>query len=264
MESIPLTPTSFFDHLFWQAQSRRKPPSKCRRSKAGPGRRPPDNTTAAPWPAPLVEEDRIYFSILMQPARLGAPLVPADRSEPRVRLAEGAFRRAFTATWARVPRGGREALLRYWRCPSSWLDGEPATPATLANRPEVLLVETAPWAEELQICSHFGCRLTFPLALAVDGSDRLPESVAVALAQAALHASGRHWSLIQEMIEGPIAKWERRRGKRATDEARDARLDRLEEAHARAYHQAVEEIVRGWGLGPAAPREGQDRQDGGR
>ncbi len=264
MDARPLAPATLVDYLSQQAQARGKLPGKGRRAKAKPGVRSPHNAVVPPWPASLVEEDRIYFSILVQPARLGAPLVPADRAEPRVRLAGEAFRRSFKATWARVPRGDRDRLLRYWRAPASWLDGEPATPATLENRPEIQVVETAPWSEEQPACSHFGCRLSFPLALAVDGSDRLPESVAAALAQAALHATGRHWSLIQELIEAPLAKWERRRGKKAADEARDARLDRLEEAHARAYRRAVEEIVRGWGLGPAAPRQGQDGEGSGR
>jgi hypothetical protein len=55
-----------------------------------------------------------------------------------------------------------------------------------------------------------------------------------------------------EFIDQPLARWERRQGKKADDSERDAKIDKLEQAHHKAYEREVGRIVRGWGLEPAA------------
>ena len=59
------------------------------------------------------------------------------------------------------------------------------------------------------------------------------------------------WELLSEFIEEPLARWEERSGKEIGDPEHDAKLDELEQAHHRAYEEALGEVVRGWGIEPA-------------
>jgi hypothetical protein len=80
--------------------------------------------------------------------------------------------------------------------------------------------------------------------------DRFPFVIARALAVTSLYATRRHWALAMEMIEEPLARWERRQGKNADDATRDRKIDRLEAAHLRAYESEIVDVLRRWGCGP--------------
>jgi hypothetical protein len=94
--------------------------------------------------------------------------------------------------------------------------------------------------------------LTFPASLVAEHPHQLPAVIARALAEALLHANRRHWALVETEIEGPLARWERRQGKRADDVRRGAKIDHLEAAHRRAYQREVTAVLAGWGSDAAA------------
>src|SRR4051794_28391138 len=111
MDDMPIMPTTLLDHLRQQAEALRKSQGKGGRPRGKPGGA--QEAAAPPGYCCLVEEDRTFFAVLVQPAEVGAPLVPGDGSLPRIVQAESAFRDAFVGVWNRIPRGDRDLLLRY-------------------------------------------------------------------------------------------------------------------------------------------------------
>jgi hypothetical protein len=96
------------------------------------------------------------------------------------------------------------------------------------------------------VCHRLGDELHFPVALVLEHPERLPLEIARALAQCLRYATRRHWGLIQEKIEVPLTRWEKRQGV-VSDEARDRKLDQLEGDYLRAVESEVAQILRGWG-----------------
>src|SRR5262249_28600035 len=105
-------------------------------------------------------------------------------------------------------------------------------------------------------CDGLGHHLTFPNSLVTEHEDLLPAMIARTLAQALRYATRAHWALYLRVIDGPMDRWEARRGKQATDAARDARLGKLEGAYLRAFEVEVTHILRGWGFEPPEARAG--------
>src|SRR5262249_29326377 len=167
----------------------------------------------------LVPDDRLYFRL--ERAGPGAP--PARADEVRE-----TFRREFCGVWGRIPRADRDLLLRYWR-------GGPVPAGPLYAHPTIRVIEVVPWATAPPRCVNFASELSFTLAEVTERPDHLPSVIATALAQALLHANRHHWDLALEFIEQPLARWERRQGKKADDAERDSKIDKLEQAHHKAY-----------------------------
>jgi hypothetical protein len=164
------------------------------------------------------------------------------------------FRRAFLDVWGRVAAPDRRQLLTYWReQPDRALRADRYRPrhATVRIRVEDL-VEGVDWSPAHSACRRLGHELAFPTSLVAGGQDRLPQVIARTLALALRYATGRHWGLILERIEGPMERWERRAGKHADDATRAAKLDRLEADYLAAYEAEIAGILRGWGFDPRA------------
>jgi hypothetical protein len=185
---------------------------------------------------PLVPADHLYFRV--------EPVDPGATSSQTAEVKE-TFRRVFSGVWGRIPRTDRDALLRYLRTGAG-------APLPLHINPTIRVVEGTPWAPAPPRCANLGRELSFDLAEVLEMPDDLPAVIATALAQVTLLADRRHWELIDEFIEAPMRRWERRHGKEVGDPEHEAKLDELEQAHHRAYEKELGGIVRGWGLEPAA------------
>jgi hypothetical protein len=185
--------------------------------------------------AELVPEDKLYFR-----------LEPADERSPppMAEEAKETFRAAFVAVWGRIPRADRDLLLRHWRPRAS-------AARQLHNHPAIRVVEATPWSPAPDRCQGADSRLNFTLAEVLETPGDLPSEIATALARVLL-ADRRHWELVEEIIEAPMRRWEKRHGKEIGDPEHDAKLDKLEQAHHKVYVREVGLIVRRWGFEPAA------------
>jgi hypothetical protein len=96
--------------------------------------------------------------------------------------------------------------------------------------------------------------MNFPIALVVEQPDRLPLVIARTLAQVHRFATRRHWRLVQEMIEEPLALWESQRGAEVSDAARDQKLDALEGEYVRRSEAELRELLGWWGFDQERPR----------
>jgi hypothetical protein len=166
-----------------------------------------------------------------------------------------AFRGAFLGVWGRLPGQDRERLRAYWRGDLDRLPGSgPFAPRPAS--PRIRIVAQVPWSPADFLTDKLGTELNFPADLVTEHPDELPHAVARALAEAHLHATRRHWGLALELIEEPLARWERRMGRRANDVNRDARIDQLEAAHRLAYAKEIGAILARWRFAPQVPAAG--------
>jgi hypothetical protein len=238
MERMPLDAPTLFDFLCRRAeqvqeQRRRRAPTAA--AKRGCPRQAAREPVRYPV---LVAADQLFFRVST-----------GDR-EVDTAAVEATFRRAFSVVWRRIPGSDRRCLVDYWRSDPTRLSRDPLRP-TAHPRPCIRVLDAGPWSPSADLCGDLGAKLTFPLDLVAEHPDQLPRSVARALAIAHRYASRRHWALIEERLETPMARWERRRGPK-TDADREAELDRLEWAYLRAYQAETAAILRGWGLDQAA------------
>ncbi len=208
---------------------------------------------------PLVEDDGLYFRVA-EPAGPASSTTHRRRTQERTRKAAAAFRRAFGTVWRRIGGADRQALMRYWRGRGD--DSLPVFPGPSSNAWTLIqLADGAPRADGAQPCDGLGAELTFPMSLAAEHPDRLPLEVARAVAAAWRYATRRHWRLVMEMIEDPLAAWEAGR-KRVTHAGRERKLDALEAAHLRACEAELAAVLRRWGFEDAAAggRERENRE----
>jgi hypothetical protein len=190
----------------------------------------------------LVEGDQLFFHVLSR------------QPEAKAKVVEDTFRRAFVAVWNALPERDQERLLIYWRngtdLPAS------GSPCPVAHARPLIRVIDGRWSPSSPTCDGLGHHLTFPTSLVTEHEDLLPAVIARTLAVALRYSTRAHWALYLKVIDGPMDRWEARHGKRATDAAREAALDRLEQAYLREYEAEVTRIVRGWGFAPPEARAG--------
>jgi hypothetical protein len=184
----------------------------------------------------LVAVDRLYFRV--EPADAATPPATLD-------LAKQAFRSAFRAVWGRIPRPDRDCLLRYWRC-------DRAAALSLPTNPLLRVVEDTPWSPAPPRWARLGRELTFTFTEVTERPADLSREIATTLARVVLLADRRHWGLYLKLVEEPLARWEKRQGKKADEAKRDAKIDKLEQAHHKAYEREIGDVVRGWGVESAA------------
>jgi hypothetical protein len=146
-----------------------------------------------------------------------------------------AFRTAFTSVWRQIPGWDRQRLLTYWR-----------QPGEQGRQPLIQLVQRGRSAVG-EVVKHLGRELNFPLSL-VAQPDRLPGEIATVLAHVLHIASGEHWRLVQEVLERPLARWEREEGKRATGATVKKKVAALEKQHLARLQARIGEILEGWGI----------------
>jgi hypothetical protein len=238
MERMPLDAPTLIDFLRLRAEQvqeqrrRRAPTAAVKRGFPRQAAREPVR-----YPV-LVAADKLYFRV--------------STGDPEVDTAavEATFRRAFTGVWGRIPGPDRRCLVDYWRSDPTRLSRDPLRP-TAHPRPCIRVVDAGPWSPSADLCGDLGAKLTFPFDLVAEHSHQLPLAIARALAIAHRYASRQHWALIEERLEKPMARWERRRGRKA-DADREAALDRLERAYLRGYQAEIAAILLGWGLDQAA------------
>jgi hypothetical protein len=238
MERMPLDAPTLFDFLRLRAeqvqeQRRRWAPTAA--AKRGCPRQAAREPVRYPV---LVAADQLFFRV--------------STGDPEVDTAavKATFRRSFADVWRRIPGSDRRCLVAYWRSDPFRLSRDPLSP-TSHLLPYIHVVDAGPWSPLADLCDDLGTKLTFPFDLVAEHSHQLPLAIARALAVAFRFASRRHWALIEERLEQPLARWERRRG-RKTDADREAELDRLERAYLRAFQAEIAAILLGWGLDQAA------------
>jgi hypothetical protein len=174
----------------------------------------------------------------------------SDRPRREVALIEERFRAAFVRAWDGIPGQDRRRLLRYWRDQT-----DAGRPLGTGPRPEIRVLDRVSCAPPPPACDRLGHRLTFAVASADEPAGRLPLLIAHALAQIWMLATKRHWKLYLEMIEEPLARWEKRQGKKADDAARERKLDLLEAVHRKAYEAELQQRLRAWGFAGPVPED---------
>jgi hypothetical protein len=167
----------------------------------------------------LVEQDGLFFTVV--------PPAPAS--------AVVTFRTAFTSVWRQILGWDRQCLLSYWR--------------ETSQEGRQLLIQVVQRGRSAvgEVVKHLGRELNFPLSL-VAQPDRLPGEIATVLAHVMHIATGEHWRLVQEVIERPLARWEREEGKRATAAALKKKVAALEKEHLSRLEERITEIFEGWGI----------------
>jgi hypothetical protein len=234
MEGLPFN-IPFIDFVRGRAESLKQQRRRASKREAH-GRRSGRATGGKPPYPALV--DNLFFRVLLGSSGAGA----------KVKAIAGRFRAAFVATWGRIPERDRLLLRRYWGRDGQRGDTHP----TPHSRPQIRVVAGGTSPGPLAACENLGNRLCFTVPSAVEHPDRLPRLIAHTMAQVYLFATRKHWSLALEMIEEPLADWERRQSKKADGAARERKLDLLEAAHRQAYEAELEQRLRSWGFdGPA-------------
>jgi hypothetical protein len=190
--------------------------------------------------------DGLFFRLAFRHTGPGLQAAAGDGLKARAAAVAETFRLAFLDVWGQIPGQDRERLLTYWRGQPEPLPG--ASPfAPRRASPRIRIAAGVAWSPADNLSDKLGTEFTFPLRLVTEHPASLPHAIARGLAQAHRFASRRHWGLIQERIEEPLADWERRRG-RKTDADRDAKLGRLEAGYLAAYEAEIAAILRGWGV----------------
>ncbi|HVS36437.1 MAG TPA: hypothetical protein VMS17_12800 [Gemmataceae bacterium] len=199
----------------------------------------------------LVEDDGLYFRIAEPIGALSSRLRQRRVTERSQKVA-AAFRRAFRVVWTRRTNADRYALLQHWRGTGD--DDMPVYPEPATHPiPVIQLASTVPPSHGNSYCNKLGAEFAFPLSLAAERADRLRREIARALAVAWRYATRRHWRLILEQIEEPLASWEAEQKRSAS--ARGRKLHTLEKNYLRAHQADLEAVLRRWGFEDAAASE---------
>jgi hypothetical protein len=189
------------------------------RGKAYP---PLRGVSKPPHPLVLIEEDGLVFTVV--------PPAPATAAD--------AFRTAFSTVWHQLPGWDRQRLLSYWREPGQ------------EGRQSLIQLVQGVQATVGEVVNQLGRELNFSLSL-LKQPDRLPGEIATVLAHVLHIASGEHWRLVQEVLERPLARWEREEGKRATGAAVKKKVAALAKEHLARLEERITERVEGWGIAPS-------------
>jgi hypothetical protein len=187
--------------------------------------------------------DHLYFRIRLSPS------TPASAAQT---VAER-FTDAFLTVWRRVPEPGQERLLLYWRRETDLPASASPCPAPHAL-PLICIVDAGPQSAAGAF-ERLGHQLNFSASLVRERPDQLPRVIARTLAQVYLHSTRRYWAPVEELFEGPMERWEARNGKRATEAARLAKQEAVEQAFLRAYEREITTTLTGWGFGPGVAAE---------
>jgi hypothetical protein len=239
MDGMPfIVPGSLQDFLRQEAALHKRRQTRGR----GARRKPPRPATPAEGGrVPLA--DGLFFRILPTAKSGGFAAQAAAIAET--------FRLAFLGVWQQVRGQDRERLRDYWRGqPDRLLEASPF--ALRYASPRIRIVTGVPWSPADFLSDNLGTEFTFPLGLVTEHPDELPHAIARGLAEGHLYASRRHWGVALELIEEPLARWEKRMGKKLNDETRDAKIDQLEAAHRRAYEKEIMATLTAWGFEPSA------------
>jgi hypothetical protein len=227
-----------------------------RQARAGAGRVPAESGgPGAPFVAP-VERDRLFFRVVSASLRPGSPDAQGDGPGEWVEKVRRTFIHASTEVWGRLPGADRQVLLDYWqgRPYRSASDGLRFTPPPPGHRPLIQVTDRAPLSPSSPAWSNLGHELNFPAALVLEQPNGLAPVIARALAQVYRFASRRHWRLVLEAVEEPLALWEKQQGNEAGDAARDQKLDALEGEYLRRYEAELRELLGRWGFDQERPR----------
>jgi hypothetical protein len=243
MDGLPLgVPGSLADFLREQAELQQQ-----RRAQARKARRKSPRLASPAEGGRMALVDGLSFRIVCRPRRPTTQAARGDEFAAQAVAVAETFRGAFLSVWHRIPEVDRQGLLAYWRGrPDRLLRAGPASPRGAA--PRIRIATGVSWSASDSACKRFGAALTFPLALIAERPEQLSPVIARALAEVHRYATRRHWGLILDRIEDPLARWERWRGKRADDASREAKLDLLEKAYLREYEADLVRIVREWGI----------------
>jgi hypothetical protein len=248
------TPCTLHDYLRRQAALLNRRRRRGRSSKKAAGR----PAVEGPRELPLVPEMGLCF-VVSSARGCRAPDPPPGKMGTRTAAVEEPFRRAFTNVWCRIAESDRRALLDYWH-------SRPRTGRS--SRPMMRVVDGLPGFPADAVCDDLGHTLVFPASLVVGHAEDLRWVIARALATAMRYASRRHWQLIQERIEEPMGRWQRRRGRKVTEGECDAKRDQLEAAYLVKYEKELAQLLRSWGFAESggsveqAHQEGRERGEG--
>ena len=234
-------PTSLIDLLFQQAaqseQQRQPQRAKGRAKKRSSG----DCSPAPPNKFMLVEKDRLFHYIVTSSPDI--TVSPTSQIKKVFAKMAQSFRTLFCRVWDQIPELDQQQILAYWR--------QKSVPNGFAERAETPrakpLIEISMNAGETSVeFNQLGHHLVFPDNLL--SSSALQQSCEVARTLAQVHriASGEHWKRVVEMIEEPIACWEREQGGRATEKRRDKKLDLLEADYLESFEKGILDTLRRW------------------
>lgn len=146
---------------------------------------------------PLVAKDGLFFRFI--PGVRDA--LPHQDFDPVV-IAQ-TFRGAFTGVWEQIPPADRQRMLTYWH----------ATHTHDKKHSPLIQVACPPSAPEV-VLAAWGTELTFPTSLVAGQPHLLQFEIARTLAQSYRLATSEHWSLILEVIEEPLERWESQQGEK--------------------------------------------------
>jgi len=109
----------------------------------------------------------------------------------------------------------------------------------------IRVIDVGSLSSAYPVCADGGHELNFS-ADAIRGG-RLRAVIAETLVQVYRYATPEHWCLVDEMIEAPLARWEQRRGPKASDAEHAKKVDALERRFLRVHDREVARIMRRWG-----------------
>lgn len=193
----------------------------------------------------ISEKDKLFFRVLPSPTSASS-----DQAEGLMTAVTDAFRGAFIEVWTAIPTLDRKRLTAHWRDQQrESFYGDPWPQHS--HPPLIQIVDDDPWSADYQMCTDFGTTLTFPMSLVVEHPKQLTLEIACVLAHVFAIATGTHWRRVQAIIEEPLRRWEKRQGKKLTDDARDRKFDKLEASFIKGYEAERAKLFDRWGLQPA-------------
>jgi hypothetical protein len=248
-----LAPVTLFEFV----QDRLAGDRKERDGKGGPPGNRGAPQRAPDGEFPLVEQDRLFLRVTSKPRRLQAPV----SEDEAVALARN-FGDAFRAVWATIPPEDRGCLFDYWRGqrPLPWNFNEGPPPRRVPDIQVQVDADPGPLPDAL--CKGLGWQLIFPVALVGDEPERMRGEIIRVLMQVHRYASGRHWQLQSELVDEPLAAWEKAQGDHVSEAARERKLAALGRAFLRAHDAEVAQLLRRWQAGQSPPVTASRRAGG--
>jgi hypothetical protein len=209
--------------------------------------RTPSATKTAASFVPLVEADRLFFRLVFHGGNSPTHLVHAMATESKPQKIAHVFRKAFEGVWARISRADCQSMVNYWHDEplAASLSSEDATAYATLPRP---LIQIADGESLDHVPKRFGHDLTFTTALVRGDPKQLRLEIARALVYVCRYATRAHWLLVERLIEGPLALWERTHGPNASDTTREKKESALEKRFLHAHAAAVAENLGKWGF----------------
>jgi len=228
----PLFPPGMFETI-WDV---------LRRAEAlGPTERP---RPAPPMELPLIAEDGLVLRVVPPHATGTGPAAVPPVGAPEAMATT--FRAAFAEVWERIPEADRRKMLVYWRRGPTWRHPDDDPPKQ--GWPLIEIVDNGRYAPPPLHTERNGYVISIPAWCVVAKPHCLRGTIARLLAQVFRWSTGEYWSLIMELYEKPLDRWDAEEGADATDEEIEARAQAQEKEYLKVFEPRIAEIVRTWGL----------------